>query len=102
MATLTELHTFATDTTYQGKVKASVIKAALNIAGEAQGVMTLIVTTKRQELASRILRSTLDQFILTWSLAVASNINSITPTDAQIDTAVAAIWNDMAGVTGQD
>lgn len=101
MATLLALGQAAMDTVLQGKVKVAVVKTALEVLGESIGVMSLTQTTKRQALAANILK-TPNINILVWTAAIVTTLDNTTPSDAEILTTAASIWNDMSGVTTQE
>jgi len=97
------------DAQYTSRCSAAVASAALAILGEAIGAMTQIQTDKRQALAARVLgeasgsrlhqafwRAALASVGMTGSTATDGAPGSIS--DAEIDTAVTSVWDDVAGV----
>ncbi len=77
--------------------------AALSISGEAQGGSTAEEWASRQALAHQVLSGTVSRFessvlaLIGAGSSVAALESEIT--DGELDTAVAAIWNDVAGIS---
>ena len=102
-ATFTDSFTASNDSIFRGKITACIAKVASTIAGEAKGVNTEIQWRKRGELAADVLRNPsgwLDQFAIATPATNATIDTS--STDGDIEFQVTAIWDDMAGVTGED
>jgi hypothetical protein len=92
----------ANDDSLQQKVRVAAVSAALNIAGEATTTKNT-VDEKRHRLAETVLADgCLDQLERFMFAVVATGAITPASTDAQIDTRVAAIWDDLAGVSGRD
>lgn len=94
--------TLSSNATFQNQVQMSLVKAAVAIAGEARTVRNT-VDQKRNALAVAVLNAPnnsaqLQKFVFA---AIETGLSG-TPTDAQVDTAISAIWNGIAGVTIQD
>lgn len=89
----------ATDPTgaFQGRCVAAAVKAAVAIYNEAQGTAG---HAARAALAVRVLNQPAN-YASTFAYAVAMDptilAGGTAPTDAQIDTALAAAWNALAG-----
>lgn len=89
------------DATFRAKVKMAMVNAARQIANEARTVRNT-VDQKRNALAVGVLTNPptyLDRFA---HAAVEAGPLTTSSTDANIDTAIAAVWNALAGVTAQD
>jgi len=100
---LTQQNAVALDTTFQGRVQQSVIRAATQVAGEdwVTAGHSGSKAGKRHVLAVKIL-STPNQLLQTFYRAVAYAEGDVadqgTILDADIDTAVDSFWDDVAGV----
>lgn len=92
--------TLATTGSFQNQVEMSMVKAAVAIANEARTTHNAI-DQKREDLASRVLNSP-SSFVTAFSFACVETGLTGTPTDAQVDTAVASVWNGIAGVKSSD
>jgi hypothetical protein len=93
--------TLSQDATFRGRIRMSMVKAAVAIASEARTVRNL-VDQKRNKLAVAILNGPstfMDQFTHS---AIEANALVAASTDANIDTAISSVWNGIAGVTPQD
>ena len=88
--------TLVDDSQFQVRVKYGLRKAATLIAGGASSG-TAAIDTKREALAKTVLEGGRYQDFLE-TLAALETTN----TDEAVDTAIASIWNDMAGVTLAD
>ena len=76
------------------KVFMSIANAAINISSEADNTTNHV---KRIELARQVLLST-DSWSKLFAVGCALNAGvQTTPNDAQIDTAVASLWDAYAG-----
>ena len=93
-------YTNANDGSLQQRVRVAMIAAALAIAGEAVTSKN-VVDEKRMALAKLVLSDGGDSQLERFMFAVVAG-NAITPasTDAQIDTRLGAVWNDLAEVSG--
>jgi hypothetical protein len=83
--------------------------AATDILGELIGGNTEEQSRKRQELARRVLQEEISPKALVEAACTQTGVGDLSgtlddtnPTDAVIDTAVSAVWDDLAGVTTQD
>lgn len=93
--------TLANTASFQTQVRCAIVKAAVNIASEARSTHPFI-DQKRESLANRVLNSP-TTFVVPFAYAcVEASALTGTPTDAQVDTAVATAWNGMAGVLSSD
>lgn len=93
-----------TNDTFKSRVMSAAWKAALDIVGEA-ATASPNVDKKRHDFGVRILND--DSTAMTAVVsAVAANAGEVSdPTsvsDAVIDTSVASVWNDIAGVQSAD
>ena len=95
-------------TALQQQVQMSVFKTALFISNEPATTHPNL-DSKRRGLADSVLRPTGGGFGLVsgpfnmqfvWS-AIESGLTG-TPTDAEVDTAIFKIWNELAGVSFRD
>lgn len=92
------------DSTFKTRLDQSLNKAALDISGEDQNASTTEEWAARQALAHQVLRGTnavgyFSQPVLANIGAGASSASTESEiTDAELDTAVAAVWNDVAGI----
>lgn len=88
---------------YEKQVMIAMAKVATQVQGEAQGSLTLQQWQKRATLAVNVVTD-LETWLSRFKLAVVASNASITSssTDADVEFQVNAIWDDMAGVTGQD
>ena len=93
---------------FQEQVQMAVFKAATAISNEAATTHPTL-DLKRHTLASQVLQTSGSgygqssgpinmQFV--WA-AIETGLTG-TPTDAQVDTAISSIWNEVAGVTSRD
>lgn len=93
----------ANDDGLQQKVRAAMCAAALNIIGEAPS-SNVNKQMKRHALGEKVLAdgglAQLERFMF----AACSGSGAITPAsnDAAIDTRLASIWDDLAGVLNQE
>jgi hypothetical protein len=94
--------TNANDDSLQQKVRVAAVAAALNISGEAVTSRNT-VDEKRHRLAELVLSDGCLEQLERFMFAVVA-AGAVTPasTDAQIDSRLSAIWNDLAGVNGRD
>lgn len=88
----------ATDPAFQNRVQIAVVKAAANVAGEAQGAMGQVKWIKRHTLAVAVLAAP-ETYVQKFSFGVVRE-GLVTPasTDADIEFTVASLWDDFAGV----
>lgn len=93
----------ALDPDFQKRVASLVVKAAANVAGEAQGGMSLVKFTKRANLATLILGSQPGDYVFRWALGVTRE-GVVTPasSDGDIEFTINSLWDDFAGVTDND
>src|SRR5262245_5557569 len=96
--------TNANDEGLQKRVRVSMCNAALSIVGEAlSGAGLTVKHEKRHALGVAVLAdgglAQLERFMFA---AVAGGAITPSSTDAQIDTRIAGIWDDLAGVLVSD
>ena len=92
----------AGDSPFRARLKMALIAAAIAIQGEATTAKT-VKDEKRGALADVVLNSMGEELLTRFALAaVVGGALTTASTDGQIDTRVAAIWNDMAGVRGSE
>ncbi len=87
---------------FRERCLASAIGVAIAVQGESQAAMTTVQWQKRAVLADGVLAhpNTHERRI---ALAVAADgVTDNASTDAAIDARVTALWDDLAGVTGED
>lgn len=92
--------TLASTGTFQTQVQMSIVKAAIAIANGAKTTDNTI-DNKRGGLASRVLLAP-TSWVTPFAYACVETGLTGTPTDAQVDVAVASVWNGMAGVLPSD
>ena len=85
------------DPIYLAKVTQSAVKTAIAVNSEAPSVA---YHAQRVAFGTTVLNSPSDMG-RRLAHGVATQVSGATPTDANIDTAVAAIWNAYAGVVTQ-
>lgn len=93
--------TLSSDATFRGRVRMAMVNAARQIATEARTVKATL-DVKRNLLAVKVLNDPatyVDRFVQA-SIEAGTLVSG--STDANIDTAVSAIWNGLAGITAQD
>lgn len=115
-------HTLSQDSQFRNMLKVSMAKQALAVQGETRGSKQPIEWQKRAALAANVLSvhvapsgtsyvAGTDVWLETFALACAQNPTiggaavpyaDTTQHDNDLDFQVAAVWNDVAGVTGQD
>lgn len=92
---LLDIYVLATDITFRNRVRSAVVKAAVAIVGENPGSKPALAD-KRHALGMKALSDggsfVLDQFA--WAVAAQAPAD-----DTAIENAVAAVWNDLSGVT---
>jgi hypothetical protein len=93
--------TLSSDAVFSGRVRMAMVKAAQNVASEARTVRNA-VDQKRNALAVKVLNDPASQVVRFVHGAIVAGALVSASTDAQIDTAVSAIWNGIAGVTPQE
>jgi hypothetical protein len=99
---LVQQNNVALDTSFQGRVRQSVYRAALAIVGEdwAGSGMTAVQGGKRHSLGVAVLSS--EKYLQTFYRSVSSLVGDVadesTISDSAIDTAVDSSWDDVAGV----
>lgn len=94
------------DSTFRSRLAQAVNEAALAISGEAQGGSTTEEWAARQALAHQVLRSKgAAQFeapVLAYMGSAANMDLTLADqsdiTDANFATAIASVWNDVAGI----
>jgi hypothetical protein len=100
--TLETDHALSQDATFRKKIEVAISRQAKAIQGESQGTLRKRQWDKRQSLATRVLDSPND-WIGVFSLHVASDAAiTSSSTDTDIENKVSDVWEDIAGVTGQD
>ena len=90
----------AQDATFQGRVKQASINAALAISSEAETTKN-VVDSKRNTLAKSVLNDA-NAYMIRFTNAVIQDGVKGTSDDAAITSAIAAVWNGIAGVTTAD
>jgi hypothetical protein len=102
--TLEQMGDTAKNAVFRKKVKSAVIDAAVDIVGEDPVItgFSTEVTQKRHTLAELLLRHKHLDILETLYEAVATEVGEVSDptaiTDGSISTAVAAVWNNIAGV----
>ncbi len=98
-----DLKLLADDLTFREKVEISMLKTALAIVGETPASpANLSLDVKRHDLGNAVLLSR-TRWLDTFSYAAASEGSLTTSsTDAQVETVVISVWDDIAGVTGAE
>lgn len=91
--TLDKQQLLSADETFIARVQQSMITQAITVATEAGNTPG---HGDRMALAVNCLRAPRDNS-KRFAIAVATQVNNQSPTDAVINTAVAAIWNAFAG-----
>ena len=96
--------TLSTNAAFIGLIQMSMINNALQVASEGATAFQNL-DSKRHNLAVSVLNNPsafLNLFVL--AAIEASGISTLTAssTDVQIDAAITAVWNDIAGVTVRD
>lgn len=90
-----------TDSTFQGRVRMAMIKAAIAIGNAAPSV-NAVVDGKRNALVLAVLTFP-DRYVSVFTqAAIEAGPLSSSSTDASIDTAIASVWGEIAGVTTRD
>lgn len=113
MATLEDQVNLAGEGWFRRRVRMAALTAAVAVQGEALGEMSPAKYTKRQDLAHRVIVTagvgTPDDDLLrmfTWVCANATNadtwIATETVPDGDIQFTMNSVWDDCAGVTGND
>jgi hypothetical protein len=93
--------TLSQTTAFQEQVQMSVFKAAVAIANEA--VSSKPAYLKRHNLATQVLNNFTNTLMMQFVFAAIEGGGLTTgATDAQVDSAVASIWNGIAGVSAAD
>lgn len=95
----------AGESTFIARLTQAVMDSALDISGETQGGSTAEEWAARQALAHQVLgNGSANQFVRPVIANIGSGASVATDgsegqiSDAEIDTAVAAVWNDVAGI----
>jgi len=94
----------STTTTFINTLQMSLVNNALQIASERPTAFPT-VDAKRNALAVGVLNDVsnyLNRFVLAAIEASGESTLTASSTDAQIDAAISAVWNDIAGVTVRD
>lgn len=93
--------TLANDATMRGRVRMAMVNAGRQIASEARSVKPTL-DAKRNALAVKVLNDPaayVDRFT---NAAIEAGGLVTGSTDGNLDTAIAGVWNGIAGVTAQD
>jgi len=102
MASFLESFNFSETSDFRSKIKIAIAKVATDVQGEAKTSLTDIQWSRRGNLATRVLTRP-HEWILPFSLAVAADVTiDATSIDSVIEARIVAVWDDVAGVTGQD
>lgn len=90
------------DPTFIKRMYVAMVTAAINVAGETKSPMGDVKYSKRQALATAVLRDP-DAHLRMFSLAVVQNA-AITgaSNDGDIQFTANSVWDDLAGVTALD
>jgi hypothetical protein len=102
---LEQIGTTAANGPFKAKVKAAVFKAAIAIVGENPAAYTTTRAAKRHNLGQRVLQdhaSVLENFYYAVATQVGEVADPSSIADLDIDNAVSALWDDVAGVTYQE
>jgi hypothetical protein len=97
-----------TDTVYREKIITSMTKIANNVMAEPIGVMSQSKFDKRHAKAREVLGLSTGgvsgaPLVSVFALSVlTAGGGTVSDTEAQIDNAISAVWNNIAGVTTQD
>jgi hypothetical protein len=92
----------AEDTAFQARVRVAIVTAAVDVMGEAKGVMSDTVFNKRQSFAYQVISNSngyLDRFV--WGVVANVAITGAS-VDSDIQFTVNSLWSDMSGVTITD
>lgn len=98
--------TLSNDVNFQNRIRMAMIKAAIAVGNETPTVKP-IVDGKRSTLSLAVLTRP-DFYLPNFTVAaIEAGISPGNPlvsgsTDVNIDTAIASVWNEMAGVTLRD
>lgn len=88
---------------FRNKVHAAMFVAALQIVGEASGTMSPAMLTKRHNLGCAVLNGGyLDSFAKALAGEIGEVADPATILDADIQSTISAVWDDIAGVTGAE
>ena len=97
---------------FRKRVRQAMHKVATLIQGEVQSTKTLQQWQKRGRLATTVLGVLTDEsgatkaasevWLDAFALSVTTNATVVFDNDANIEFQVTAIWDDIAGVSGQD
>lgn len=89
------------DLAFQGRVRMSMVNAARQIATEARTVKPQ-VDLKRNALAVKVLNDPASFVVRFTHAAIEAGGLAGGSTDVNLDTAIAGVWNGIAGITAQD
>jgi phage protein D len=91
---------------YGKRVRVAAIQYALDVKGEAKTGQSATRWAKRDHVADRLLQISTDNDPLLaqfkWACAALAGFDQINGTDADFFAAVAAAYNDIAGVNADD
>jgi len=93
--------TLSQDPVFQGRVRMATVHAAVAIVNEA-ATARQNVDRKRHILAVAVLNNPSGMVSAFTQAAIEANALVSASTDAQLDVAIASIWNGMAGVSVTD
>src|SRR5262245_31843873 len=93
--------TLSQDATFQGRIRMASVKAAVAIVNEAASPKSN-VDRKRHDLAVRVLNSPSAMVTSFTQAAIEAGALVSGSTDTQLDTAIASVWNGIAGVASTD
>lgn len=85
---------------FQNQVQMAMVKAAEAVKSEARTIHPN-VDSKRQALCDRIFANETGLMAKFVNACIETGLSG-TPTDAQVDSAISAIFSELAGVTPQD
>lgn len=100
--TYTQQMAIVVDTTFRARVKQAVIKAAHAIVGEDTSSYSAAKAAKRHDLGVTILRGNdvvISSFIFSIASQVGDEDDQADISDGTLDTTVASVWDDIAGVS---
>lgn len=105
MAAITSLSgqaALAVDTAFQGKIRICMVVAAKDIMGEAKGEMSDTKYGKRQQLAYEIASSGGNKYLDAFCWGAASNGGMDAEIDGDVQFTVNSMFDDIAGVRGNE
>jgi hypothetical protein len=99
---LTDQYALANDAAFQQRVRVAVMTAAVNVMTEEPGSHP-VVNDKRAVYATKVVSDGCSSELVPYCYAVVTNAVIVSgSSDSDIQFQVNAVFNAMAGVTGQD